>query len=147
MIGPFKQLFGKRPGPASRADLLSVRPIRNDKVEWNKVQVADRSLEVVLLRVPRLRSRSADLVARWFRLPEYRKIELDPIGSDVWCRCDGAMTVKAIAAAVADVHQLNKRQSEVSVSTYLRILAQRRLIGVQNGSKSSDKVVLRKGHK
>ena len=81
--------------------------------------------------MPRRSDKVGDLIARWFKLPDHKKIELDEIGSDVWEMCDGRATVEALSRAICASYRLNRRQGETSVTAYLRMLAQRRLVGVR----------------
>ncbi|MFM7321175.1 MAG: PqqD family protein, partial [Armatimonadota bacterium] len=118
-----------RPAP-SRARTLGARPVRNTLVEWERRPADEDRPSVVLLRVPRRADRFGNLVARWFRLPSHRRIELDTIGSDVWEACDGARSVEGITRLVCEKYRLNRRQGETSVTAYLRLLAERRLIGL-----------------
>ena len=90
--------------------------------------------ELVLVRVPRRQDRWGNFIAKWFKLPDDKKIELDQIGSDVWELCDGTHSVESIASRISKSYQLNKRQAEASVTAYLKMLADRRLIGLQTGT-------------
>ncbi len=132
MIGWLRdRIQPNRPMP-SRSRTLGARPVRNTLVEWERRPAEDDRPSVVLLRVPRRSDRIGNLVARWFRLPSHRKIELDRIGSDVWEACDGSRSVEGITRLVCDKYRLNRRQGETSVTAYLRLLAERRLIGLAN---------------
>ena len=147
------RLIGVKP-TASRAEVMASRPVRNPVVLWERTapsgsktakseMVADGEGEeitplpdVMLLRIPRRSDRWGNLVARLFRLPDYRKLELDEIGSDVWELCDGTTTVEVLNKTVCDKWQMNRRQGETSVTAYLKMLAERRLIAVRKGSKA-----------
>ena len=67
------------------------------------------------------------------KLPDFRKLELDEIGSDVWEMCDGTLTVEALTKAVCAKYRLNRRQGETSVTAYLKQLAERRLVALRTG--------------
>ncbi|GAB4452577.1 MAG: hypothetical protein OHK0029_03750 [Armatimonadaceae bacterium] len=133
MIGRFIQwakekVTGKKP-QISRGQVLSARPLRNPKVEWTKEQKDEAgSRPVALLQIPRRSDKLGNAMARVFRLPDTRKLELDEIGSDVWEMCDGDTTVEEITKALTVQYRLNRRQAETSVTAYLRMLAERRLI-------------------
>ena len=60
---------------------------------------------------------------------------MDQIGSEVWELCDGTHSVEGISQAISRSYKLNKRQAETSVTAYLKMLADRRLIGLQWASK------------
>ena len=114
--------------------MLAVRPLRHPKVEWAREARKNDDVPVALLQIPRLRGKWADFVAKWLQIPAFKKVELDEIGSDVWEMCDGRTGVEAIAKAIGASYRLNKRQAEVSVTAYLKMLAERRLIALKNGS-------------
>jgi len=67
-----------------------------------------------------------------------RKIELDEVGSFVWRMCDGQSRVREMIARLAEKYKLNRKEAEVSLTTFLRTLAARRLvvIAVLKGKKS-----------
>lgn len=139
VIGWLKEQVQPRRKRPSRAEVLGARPVRNPAVQWSREARSEERPAVVLLRVPRRADRVGNLVARWFRLPDHKKIELDEIGSEVWERCDGATSVEAITRAICERYRLNRRQGETSVTAYLRMLAQRRLIGLRTGEVRSGK--------
>jgi len=115
----------------SRTQVLASRPVRNPLIKWDREARAAETPPVALLRIPRRRDRFGNLVAKWFRLPEFRKLELDEIGSDVWEMCDGTNSVESLTKAICTKYGLNRRQAETSVTAYLRMLAERRLIALK----------------
>ncbi len=120
--------------------MLAVRPVRHPRIEWSREPRKSDNVAVALLKIPRLRGRWADLVAKWMQVPDFKKVELDEIGSDVWEMCDGNSHVEAIAKAIGTSYRLNKRQAEVSVTAYLKMLAERRFIALK--SKSTGKATV-----
>ncbi len=138
MIGYLKQVIeGKKPR-VSRGQVLGARPVRNPRVEWERGRLHEDRPEVVLLRVPRRADRWGNFLARVFRLPFHRKIELDEMGSDVWEMCDGTLTVDALTRAVCAKYRLNRRQGEASVTAYMRMLAERRLLALKTGARKTE---------
>ena len=115
----------------TREQMLAAKPIRHPKIEWAREERKTDDVPVALLRIPRLHNRWADFVARWMQVPDFKKIELDEIGSDVWEMCDGAHSVDAISKAIGASYRLNRRQAEVSVAAYLKMLAERRLLALR----------------
>ncbi len=74
----------------------------------------------------------------WFRMPETRAVELDELGSFVWGMCDGENTVDKIIKSVSARYKLNRREVEMSVATYLQMLADRNFIGFfERGGKTT----------
>ena len=109
-----------------------------------------RSLEAVPVVNPRLGVQEGDngrvtLVVpaersdppRWRRMlfplprPTETTVDLDPIGSYVWRLCDGARRVRDIILEVADRYQLARREAEISVVHYLKVLGERGFIGME----------------
>jgi hypothetical protein len=115
----------------SRQQVLASRPVRNPVVQWGREARYEETPSVALLRIPRRSDKFGNLVAKLFRLPDFRKLELDEIGSDVWEMCDGTHSVESLTKAVCTKYRLNRRQAETSVTAYLRMLAERRLIALK----------------
>jgi hypothetical protein len=134
MIGFLKEMVtgGKKPKP-SRAQVLASQPVRNPVVEWGREARAEGMPSLMLLKIPRRKDRWGNIVARVMKLPDYRKLELDEIGSDVWEMCDGQTSVEALTKAIVTKYRMNRRQAETSVTAYLRQLAERRLIAIRVG--------------
>lgn len=138
MIGQLRAMVEGRKSRPSRAQVLAARPVRHPKVAWSREPSREEGLpDLVLLRVPRRQDRWGNLMARWFKLPESKKIELDQIGSDVWELCDGSCTVETISRRISESYKLNKRQAQTSVTAYLKMLADRRLIGLTSPTVAS----------
>jgi Coenzyme PQQ synthesis protein D (PqqD) len=141
------QTLRNRVAPAkpkvTRGEILAARPLRNELVTWERVvrlvDAANDELEeservpIVMLTIPRRKDRWGNLMAAWLKLPETRKVELDEMGSDVWERCDGNTSVDSINRDICAKYRLNKRQGEVSVTAYLKMLADRRFIRLKHG--------------
>nr|CAA9299187.1 hypothetical protein AVDCRST_MAG63-5031 [uncultured Armatimonadetes bacterium] len=138
MIGYLRQFVEGRKPKVSRAEVLGARPVRNPLVEWERILAHEEGPWVVFLRVPRRADRWGNFVARVFRMPSHRKIELDEMGSDVWEMCDGDLTVDALTKAVCAKYHLNRRQGEASVTAYMRMLAERRLLALRTGARKNE---------
>ena len=74
---------------------------------------------------------------RWMRwlgqpadAPVVRRHELDELGAYVWKQCDSSQTVEQMIRQFADEHQLNLRESEMSIMAFISMLMKRGLIGV-----------------
>ena len=57
-------------------------------------------------------------------------MSLDEIGSLVWELCDGEHSVRHIVRALAERYKLHRKEAEVSVVAYLRMLAKKRFIAI-----------------
>jgi len=82
----------------------------------------------VLLNLPRRRTSMVRLISRVFRLPPYKRLELDELGTYAVELCDGSNTVAGIIARFAQRFRLNQREAEVSMVSYLQTLAKRGII-------------------
>lgn len=118
---PFLKIAPPMP---SREKVFHLRPVRNDAIEWETNEEGE-----ALLRIPLRRDRMGRFVRFWFRLPETRAVQLDEVGTFVWRLCDGTRSVDAIVRQTGQQYKMNRREVEISVTTYLQILAERRLIG------------------
>lgn len=136
MIAELRARVEGRKNRPDRLQILSARPIRHPKIVWSREPTRlEGAPELVLVQVPRRQDKWGNLIARWFKLPDHKKIELDQIGSDVWELCDGNHSIESIATRISKSYKLNKRQAETSVTAYLKMLADRRLIGLQTVTK------------
>ncbi len=130
-----EKVQGKKP-QVSRAEVLAAVPIKNPLIEWERVERSgdDSNAEpTVVMKIPRRKDKLGNLAAKIFRLPGFRKLELDEIGSDVWELCDGTRSVEVIIKALGDKYKMNRRQTEASVTAFLKMLAERRLIALKTG--------------
>lgn len=112
-----------------RGEMLALKPQRAREVKWEQDETESGSVGVKLI-VPRREDRLGQIIARVFRIPESRTIELDEFGAQVWVRCDGQHSVEQLVQFTCREYKLNRRQGEVSVVTFMKMLAQRRLIGI-----------------
>ena len=90
-----------------------------------------------MLSIPRRADRLGKLIGVVFRVPDFKDIVLDEVGSSVWELCDGKHDMGGIIAETSKTFKLNRREAEVSVTTYIKMLAERKLVGlVQRGGRS-----------
>ncbi len=114
----------------SREDTLRARPIRNEAVRENRQDNGE-----IILVVPRKKVWWVRILSRIFYIPGERKISLDEIGSWVWQKCDGHVSVGKIMENLAKEFKLNPKEAEVSLLSYLKKLGQKRLIGFLMGKR------------
>jgi len=57
-----------------------------------------------------------------------KQFELEPIGAFVWRLCDGKHTFEGISRKLREEFKLNKVEADASLSAFLQMLAQRKLI-------------------
>lgn len=121
-----------KPKPVlSRQEALAVIPIRNPLLAWERTEEGG-----LLLQVP---VEQRNLIIRWaiaaFRLPPVRHIQLDEVGAAVWELCDGEHTVESIVQQMCKRTRMSRREVEASVSMFLKMLADRRLVAFTRGGK------------
>jgi hypothetical protein len=119
---PFRGAKKHRP-KLDRQQAMTAVPVLNQLVT---IEHNDRGY--VLLNLPRRRTSMVRLISRVFRLPPYKRLELDELGTYAVELCDGSNTVAGIIARFAQRFRLNQREAEVSMVSYLQTLAKRGII-------------------
>ena len=109
-----------------KEELLRARPYRNDSLTSER---GDNGETLVVFK--RKRTLLVWILARFFHLPEEKKITLDRIGSEVWGLCDGKNTVKEIVKEFGERHSLDTRDAERSLTAYLGELSRRGMLGLK----------------
>ncbi|RLE83083.1 MAG: hypothetical protein DRJ52_00795 [Thermoprotei archaeon] len=109
----------KTPLQPSKEIILKSKPIRNPLVEWKKYESGEIALIVKM---------KDTWMTKLFKVSKQRKIILDTVGSFVWELCDGNHTIEDIINELCKKYKLRPREAEVSLITYLNMLAQRRLV-------------------
>ncbi len=122
-------------GSLPRGEMLALRPVRTASVAW-KAKPEDSETPGVQITVPRRDDKVGQILSRLFQIPATKTIELDEFGAAVWEKCDGRHSVEQLVTFTASAYKLNRRQAEVSVVSFMRMLAQRRLIGLDSSRSS-----------
>ena len=126
------RLFKKKPkGPSiSRAEALDRIPVKNRQISENRLETG----EIVIRYRVTMRSFFSGLAKR-FGGPEVqtqmKKLQLDELGTSVWNLMDGNRSVRQLVKIFAATHHLETRESEVSVTQFLRELGRRGLIAMK----------------
>lgn len=118
---PFLKIAPQAP---DRSVAFRLRPVRNQLVEWETNEEGE-----ALLKIPMRKSRRGKLLGMVFQMPQTRGVQLDEVGTFVWSLCDGNQTVEGIVKQTCKQYKMNRREVEVSVTSYLQMLAERNLIG------------------
>ena len=104
-------------------------------IEWEKNEKGEIKIVIPLKKLKKKMGsgkkapRRASILSKIFPEPEEKRIRLDEAGSLVWELCDGEKTVKEIVDSLCERYKLLPREAELSLSSYLRSLSQRGLIG------------------
>jgi len=67
-----------------------------------------------------------------------KKLQLDTMGSTVWQMIDGQKSVKQICREFEQIHQLDPREAEISVTSFIEQLGKRSLVALKEAEKSSE---------
>jgi hypothetical protein len=122
---PLLRGAGKRGPKLDRQQAMAAVPVLNQLVT---IEHNDRGH--ALLNLPRRRTSMVRLISKAFRLPPYKRLELDELGTYAVELCDGSNTVSGIIARFAKRFRLNQREAEVSMVSYLQTLAKRGVISL-----------------
>lgn len=110
-----------RENKQEKPNLLDLRPVRAQRWE-------PRDGELVTVLVPKYSNR---WLVRWLmpRLakPNFR-VRLDALGSFIWSRCDGALTVREIAAVVGEKFGKETDPDYQRIALFMRRMAGQKLI-------------------
>lgn len=113
---------GQKP-QLTRDQAFEARPVRNPSLKW---RVNDE--ECVEVIIPRRQDRAGRVMGWVFAVPESRPVLLDEVGTFIWNLCDGENTVADLIQALCDEYKLGRREVEVSLTEYLRMLGKRGMI-------------------
>jgi len=123
--------FLRKEPTLSKREAMAVVPVRNECAEWSK-EADDK----ILIHVPLRRDRLGRIIGRLFRLPHRKPYELDEVGALVWELCDGANDVERIVKEICSRYKLHRREAEASLAAFLKILADKKLIGLVRKGKT-----------
>lgn len=118
--------FKKEKKVIPREDVLSSIPVRNPIIEWELVETGE-----VRLSIPRPKPKRSPFFSIFFQVPEHKIVMLDAIGAEVWEKCDGKRRVEDLIKELANIHNLTRKEVEVSLFSYLQQLVRRGYIGLQ----------------
>jgi hypothetical protein len=122
-------MFWKAKTPQlTRDQSLSAVVVPSPSVHATRDERGLISLEVTLPTTPLIERLSKFLGAGGQAAK--RKIELDEVGSFVWEMCDGRTPVHEMIARLAAQYKLNRREAEVSLTTFVKTLAGKGLVAI-----------------
>jgi hypothetical protein len=120
----YEKIVGKFKKPRlSREHALQARPVRNPSLKWEALDSGE--VQVVL---PRRRDMMGKLLSSVFYVPPSKPVSLDVVGARVWQLCDGEHSVNDIAEALMEEHKLHRREAEVSLTEFLKMLGKRNML-------------------
>lgn len=133
---PLRRKKDDKPALA-REQLLVSRPVRNPYLKWERKEGGE-----VVISVPRDKSsRRSNVLSKIVSLPEYRQVQLDRVGAEVWLNCDGSNTFEQVMTRLQEKHKLSRREAEVSLSLYTRKLMEKKFIALLVPGEKKDAVI------
>lgn len=114
----------------SRAAALNCRPKKSLHVTESRLETGDVFLEYPLTVRPWIAA-VAKRLGKSHDVVQMKKIQLDTMGTAVWDLVDGRRSVRRIIQIFAEIHRLDNKEAEVSVTSFIRELGQRGLLGLQ----------------
>lgn len=114
----------------TRTEALKFIPVKNTRIQESRLETGE-----VLLTYPVDIRPWIDRLAKRFgreeRKPIEKKLQLDELGTAVWEQINGERSVKQVIQWFAKKHQLHIKEAEVSVTSFLRELGKRGVIGLK----------------
>ena len=123
----------------SRAAALACRPVRNREVREERLESGDLLLTFPLLVRPWLTG-LARALGFHNRQVLTRKLQLDEMGSRTWALMDGERSLADLVEIVSRRYRLQRRETEVAITTFLRELGRRGLVGFRLPRQGSEEV-------
>jgi len=118
-------MFRRKHPPLTREQSLDSVPVRNSHVTETRTESGE-----VTLYLARRDTWWVAALSKIFYIPKGRRLALDELGTSVWDMIDGKTDVKQLIARFAGTYRLSKREAELSIVAYLRLLARRGVIGI-----------------
>jgi len=121
----------KRPEPViSRVEALDMVPVKNRQVEEMPLPGGLIRLAYPLAVKPWF-GRLAEKAGLWDKKPMIKQVELDEMGTFVWERIDGQRSVRGIAREFTRAYEVQSREAELAVTTFIKTIGQRGIIGLK----------------
>jgi hypothetical protein len=126
------KVFKKTPPQTqlSRVAALNCRPKKSLHITESRLETGDVLLEYPLTVRPWLAA-VAKRLGKSDNVVQIKKLQLDAMGTAVWDLVDGHRSVRRIVQEFAETHRLDNKEAEVSVTSFIRELGQRGLLGLQ----------------
>jgi hypothetical protein len=117
--------------PASLSEALAYYPVKNSSVLEVELETGEIMLTYPLILRPWFLNLARRIGLR-SEEPLTRKLQLDAIGSLTWTLLDGKRTVLDLVNLLCRRYNLNGREAEVAMTSFLRELGRRGLIGLRS---------------
>jgi len=113
----------------SRRQALEYRPVKSCQISELRLESGEVVIEYPLSVRPWIAAVAKRLGGSQNR-KQTKKLQLDAMGTSVWDLVDGKRSVRMIIQIFAKAHRLENREAEVSVTSFIRQLGQRGLLGL-----------------
>ncbi len=125
------KVFRRKSGAShlSRAEALEYTPVKSRQISEVRLETGDVIIEYPLIVSPWIAA-VANRLGNLQDRKQTKKLQLDAMGTSVWDLVDGKRSVRMIIQIFAKAHRLENREAEVSVTSFLRQLGQRGLLGL-----------------
>lgn len=114
-----------KPEPLSREQSLDAVVVAS-----SAITVREREGGCITLRIPFRPTPFIAWLSRKLKVggESERPLELDEIGSFVWRMFDGRTTVRDMIERLSATYKLNRKDAEISLTTFIRSLVKKRLV-------------------
>ncbi len=125
------KVFRKKSGAShlSRTEALGYTPVKSRQISEVRLETGDVIIEYPLIVSPWIAA-VANRLGNLQDRKQTKKLQLDAMGTSVWDLVDGKRSVRMIIQIFAKAHRLENREAEVSVTSFLRQLGQRGVLGL-----------------
>ena len=117
--------------PSTRAEAFAYCPVKSREVLEEVLEGGALILTYPLVIRPWLAG-VAQRLGMQSREPLTRRLELDEMGSLTWRLLDGRRTVRDVVDCLCSRYKLNRRETEVATTGFLRELGKRGLIALRS---------------
>ena len=126
------KVFRSRPKKISlsRREALDCRPSKSLHISETRLDSGEVILEYPLAVKPWIAALARRFGGQADRVPT-KKLQLDAMGTAVWDLMDGSRSVRRIVRIFAETHRLENKEAEVSVTSFIKQLGQRGLLGLR----------------
>jgi hypothetical protein len=113
----------------TRTQALECRPAKSVRISETRLGTGEVLIEYPLRVRPWIAAVAKRLGGSSARV-QTKKLQLDAMGTAVWDLVDGKRSVRGIVRIFAETHRLENKEAEVSVTSFIRELGQRGLLGL-----------------
>ena len=120
-------MFRRKKEPQlTREQMLRSTVVANSALRVTRDKNGSVTLRVPLRLSPFLRR----VLGRFAADASDQKSALDEVGSFVWDMCDGRTTVLEMITRISERYKLNRKETEISLTTYLRTLMGKNYVAI-----------------